>query len=417
MLESAENKNQIKKSAFSFVLLMGAVSLFSDMTHEGASSIIGSYLGLLGASGMMVGFISGFGQFVGYSLRLLTGYIADKTKKYWFMTVLGYIIDVLAIPLLALIPENGWIYACILIVAERAGKAIKKPAKNTLVSFAASQAGTGKSFAIHEFVDQIGAFLGPLMLFLILSLTKDFSEYRAYTICFAALGIPAIICIALLFFAKRKFPAPENFEEEKPVAKFNAKKNYILYVIAVSIFAFGFVDFPLITLFAADNFSIDTEYLPLLYSGAMLIDAVTALFFGWLYDRKGYIALIISSVLSSLFCVFIFGFQTIWSLCVGVAMWGVGMGAQESIMKATVAKLTSKENRSKGYGIFETSIGIFWFFGSWLLGYLYDKSITAMIILSAVCQLAVIPFLIYLHISQNKQNAAVTLIENFEHRF
>ena len=159
-----KNKRKKLTSAMSFIVLLGIVSLFSDMTHEGASSIRGAYLSILGASAATIGFVSGLGELVGYSLRFVFGRLTDKTKKYWAMTIAGYVIDCFAVPALALVPKDGWIWACILLMIERTGKAIKKPAKNTLLSFAASQEGAGKSFAIQEALDQIGAFLGPLML-------------------------------------------------------------------------------------------------------------------------------------------------------------------------------------------------------------------------------------------------------------
>ena len=151
-----------KKEKFSkamlFILLFGIVSLFSDMTHEGASSIRGAYLSLLGASAGTIGFISGLGELIGYSMRYMFGKLTDKTKQYWPMTVAGYILDVMAVPALALVGEHGWIAACALLVIQRMGKAIKKPAKDTIMSFAASQEGVGKSFGIQEVLDQIGAF-------------------------------------------------------------------------------------------------------------------------------------------------------------------------------------------------------------------------------------------------------------------
>ena len=166
MRDNVENKKRAAVSgAMAFITLMGIVSLFSDMTHEGARSVLGEYLNLAGASAATIGFVSGVGELCGYSLRLLSGLIADKTKKYWTLVIVGYTMQVLAIPALALIPENGWIVACGLVILERVGKAIKKPAKNTLVSFAASEVGTGKGFAYQEFLDQLGAFLGPVILF------------------------------------------------------------------------------------------------------------------------------------------------------------------------------------------------------------------------------------------------------------
>lgn len=127
------------------------------MTHEGARSILGEYLNLAGASTATIGFVSGIGELCGYSLRLLSGFIADKTKKYWTLIIIGYGLQVLAIPALALVPENGWVIACGLVILERVGKAIKKPAKNTLVSFAASEVGTGKGFAYQGISRSVGS--------------------------------------------------------------------------------------------------------------------------------------------------------------------------------------------------------------------------------------------------------------------
>ena len=407
------NQNEKKKrhisAAMSFILLMGLVSLFSDMTHEGASSIIGGYLSLSGASAETIGFISGFGIFVGYAFRLISGYFTDKTKKYWTFTIVGYIIDICCIPLLALVPENGWMWACMILIVEKIGKAMKKPAKDTIVSFAAKQEGVGKSFAIHEFVDQLGAFLGPMFLYLILLFTTEENEFKKYAICFAFLAIPAIICIGVLLFAKMKFPTPENFEvdDKKESNKVN-KLSFILYLCAIAFYAFGFIDFALITMHESNN-SIAIENLPLLYAGAMLVDAFAALFFGFLYDKKGFLALIISTILSSCFSLFIFKINTTWALITGLIMWGIGMGAQESILKAAIATITTKENRSKAFGIFETIFGLSWFLGSWLMGKLYDNSIDAMIVVSITAQMiSVILYLITYYVHKKEKNDLIT---------
>ncbi|HPG92200.1 MAG TPA: MFS transporter [Clostridia bacterium] len=385
MIKEKTNKKFIAPTVF--IILMGFVSLLSDMTHEGAASISGAYLLLLGASASAIGFVSGFGTLLGYGLRLLTGYLADKTKKYWTMTILGYAIDLLFIPFLALVPDGGWVLACGLLLVGKIGNAIKKPAKDTMISFAASENGQGKSFALLEFIDQLGAFLGPTLLFLIMILTTDMSSYNQYAICFAVLAIPAIACMILLFFSKRKFPHPENYEKENTGNKGGLKRTYIVYLFAVCIFAFGFIDFPLITAHESINTLVPTDYLPLLYSGAMLADAFSALVFGLLYDKYGFITLVISAILSAPFSILIFFANNMTALVFGVLMWGIGMGAQESIMKASIATLTSKANRSKGYGAFQLCFGLSWFLGSWLTGILYDKSVNAMIVLSVSAQI------------------------------
>ena len=402
-------KNSKKKisEAMLFILLFGIVSLFSDMTHEGASSIRGAYLALIGASAGTIGFISGLGELIGYSMRLLFGKITDKTKHYWPMTLIGYILDVLAVPALALVGEHGWVAACALLVVQRMGKAIKKPAKDTIMSFAASQEGAGKSFGIQELLDQIGAFLGPVLLYVVMLLKTDGTTFEVYSTCFAILAIPGIITLILVFVTKAKFPNPEHFEPEpKKAAPFKMTKEFIFYIAGISLFAFGFIDYSIIIMHVSKTYtaiagdlaetgSLVTEgTIPLLYAGAMLVDAAASLIFGLMYDKKGVRVLIIASIISAPFAVFVFGSNSVPLLLIGIALWGVGMGAQESILKAAVTSMVPKTSRATGYGIFEFAFGVFWFLGSWLLGVLYDVNITAMIAVSVTAQLAAIPLYI-----------------------
>ena len=401
--------------AMTFILLFSVVALLSDMTHESAASIREAYLSLLGASAATIGFVSGLGELAGYSLRLLFGRFADKTKRYWLITIVGYVIDVLAVPALALAGEHGWVFASGLIVIERIGKAIKKPAKSTLMSFAATQEGVGKSFAIQEMVDQFGAFLGPVMLYLTLLFKTDGTLVERYAFALALLIIPAIATIVMLFVTKRKFPNPEHFEPEpKELIPFHLNKKFILYLAGISLFAFGFIDYSLILMHVSRTHAalstglseassfVNSGTLPLLYAGAMLVDAASAMIFGLLYDKKGVRALMISTALSAPFALLIFGASSNAALLVGIAMWGIGMGAQESILKAAVANIVPKASRATGYGIFECVFGVFWFLGSWLLGALYDVNIVAMIAVSVGTQLLALPLY---YLSEKSRNA------------
>lgn len=387
------NKKQAISGAVAFLTLMGMVSLFSDMTHEGARSILGEYLNLAGASAASIGFVSGIGELCGYSLRLISGFVADKTRKYWTLVIAGYVIQVLAIPALALIPEHGWIWACGLVILERIGKAVKKPAKNTLVSFAASEIGTGKGFAYQEFLDQLGAFLGPVILFVTAIVKGTEDLFTTYRLSFAVLLIPAMITIALVLSAKIKYPNPEMFEkqEEAPSA-FRLKKSFVLYMAAICLFAFGFADFTLITLHAAKKLAFPESALSLLYAAAMAVDAFAALVFGWLYDKVGMKALILSTLCSTFFSCFVFLSGEAWMIGIGILLWGIGMGAQESVMKAAVSGIIPRSMRSTGFGIFETGFGIAWFLGSWLLGILYDLNPVFLVAVSVLSQLTAIVF-------------------------
>ena len=406
-MRSTNNKHRLSQ-AMLFILLFGIVSLFSDMTHEGASSIRGAYLSLIGASAGTIGFISGLGELIGYSMRYVFGKLTDKTKNYWQMTIFGYLLDIIAVPALGLVGDHGWIIACMLLVIQRMGKAIKKPAKDTIMSFAASQEGVGKSFGIQELLDQIGAFLGPVLLYIVMLFKTEGTTFQIYSTCFAFLAIPGAITIILLFVTKHKFPNPEHFEPEpKEYIPFKMKKEFVLYIAGISLFAFGFIDYSLIILHVSRTFTgiasglsetsaiVTSGTIPLLYAGAMFVDAVAALFFGYMYDKKGVKALVLSTIISAPFAIFVFAFNSIPMVMLGIGLWGIGMGAQESVLKAAVTSIVPKTSRATGYGIFECSFGIFWFLGSWLLGVLYDISIPSMIMVSVVAQLIAIPLYLY----------------------
>lgn len=408
-------KNKTMSAAMSFIILFGIVSLFSDMTHEGASSIRGSYLSLIGASAGTIGFVSGLGEMIGYSMRYIFGKITDRTGKYWTMTLVGYVLDLIAVPALTFVGEDGWILACILLVIQKMGKAIKKPAKDTIMSFAATQEGIGKSFGIQEMLDQIGAFLGPVMLYIVMLFKTSGTTFEIYSLCFATLAIPAAITIILLMITKYRFPNPEKFEPtSNEYISFRIEKNFIKYIIGISFFAFGFMDYSIIIMHISRSFAsisgafaegsslINSGSIPLLYAGAMLVDAVAAIVFGHMYDKIGVKALVYSTIVSATFPIFIFAVDSEKAMIVGIILWGVGMGAQESILKAAVTSMVPKASRATGYGVFECSFGLFWFLGSWILGVLYDTNIIIMIIVSVISQILAIPF--YLSVNRLKND-------------
>lgn len=388
-----ENDN-IKRKAFSLILFIAISSLFCDMTHAGAKSLYGAFLYHIGASAAAIGFVSGLAQFTANSLSLLTGYVADKYHNYWTMTILGYLFCLIAIPALAFVPGYGWMAASALIVAERVGKACWQPARNTLISFASAEVGRGKSFSIQSFFNKLGACIGPLILFLVLLFNSDLSLLDRYHLCFAVLGIPALIGIIFLFLAKRKFAHPENFERyhNAESSQKQRTKEFVLFCLGVSFFGLGYLDFPLITLHLSKIAKINTEYLPLFFSGAMLVSAVAALTFGRLFDRIGVFVLVISTLISSTFSFFVFSSDHIGFLIIGILIWGVGIGAFETVLKSMTTFLVSKEKRSKGFGLLNLFFGFSLFAGSWLCGALYDISIPALILFSFFMQFAAVCF-------------------------
>ncbi|MEO8402120.1 MAG: MFS transporter [Gammaproteobacteria bacterium] len=373
-------------TAFRFVILLGIISLFSDMVYEGARSISGPYLGLLGASGAVVGFVAGFGELIGNVLRIFSGYLVDRTSKYWLFTFLGYLC-LIAVPLLAL--ADSWQTAAILLIFERVGKAIRTPARDAMLSYATQKIGRGVGFGLHQTLDQIGGMLGPLIFTIIL-----FSENN-YRLGFAILLIPVLFTLSFLLLGKILYPHPQHLEIEIPEIK-STKIPTIFwwYLIGAGLLAAGYADFPLIAFHFQKTAVLSPVWIPIFYIIAMGASAVSALLFGWIYDRNGCAVLIVAILLSSLFAPLVFLGSFLIAL-LGMVLWGIGMGAQRSLLKAVVGDMVSKKMRGSAYGIFNTGYGIAWFLGSWMIGILYDTSIPWLIGFSIVAQLSSIPFVFF----------------------
>ncbi|HEY3025571.1 MAG TPA: MFS transporter [Pyrinomonadaceae bacterium] len=378
------NPKQLTQQAFRFVLIIGIVNLFADMAYEGGRSITGPFLGSLGASATIIGFVAGFGELLGYSLRSISGYFADKTHRYWIVTFLGYLINVLVVPALAL--AGNWPLAAVLIIAERTGRAIRKPAVDAMISYAGKSIGRGWVFGLNEGLDQAGAAISPLIVALVLY-TKG-----GYRKGFAVLLVPALLCLATLVIARISHPRP--YEMEKEPADFSAAKGFPkafwIYVGAGALIAAGFADFSLIAFHFQKVASVAQMNIPLFYAVAMGAGALTNLLFGRLFDRIGFPIIIFAFFIGALFAPLVFLGQ-FWLALVGMGVWGIGMGAQNSLLKAVLTGVLAVAKRSTGFGLFYTGYGVAWFLGSATMGFLYDKSISALIVFSVVSQLAALP--------------------------
>jgi MFS family permease len=382
-----------RTTAMRFVVLLGVVSLFADMTYEGARSVTGPYLAVLGASATVVGVVAGFGELIGYGLRLVSGYVSDRTGWYWLATILGYVVNLGAVPLLAL--AGRWEIAAGLMIAERVGKAIRTPARDAMLSHATHEIGRGFGFGLHEALDQTGAVLGPLLVAGVLATS------RGYSVSFGVLVVPALLALTALFTARQLFPRPRDFEPaEITVSGSGLPRQFWLYLGAVALVAAGYADFPLIAYHFQRADVLPATWIPIFYAVAMGIDAVAALVCGRLFDRLGLPVLAGATLVSALFAPLVF-FGGAAAALLGVTLWGIGMGAQESIMRAAVAGMSPSDRRGAAYGVFNTGFGVAWFAGSVLLGVLYDAAIPALVAVSVALQVAAIPLFFRLRRSRS----------------
>lgn len=372
------------KLALRFVLIVGIVNFFADMTYEGARAIVGPFLGSLGASAAIVGFVAGLGELAGYGLRSISGYFADKTRQYWAIAFLGYAINMLAVPALAL--AGNWPIAAALVVAERTGRAIRRPAMESMLSQAGSIIGHGWVFGLNEALDQTGATLGPLITALVLW------RHGGYHHAFAVLLVSALCCLSVLVVA-RIVHRPLHELEQQSIGKLAGKsfsKAYWLYVVAGALIAAGFADFSLIAFHFQKTATVPQGLIPVFYAVAMATGAITALVLGKLLDRLGLPILLIGFGVPAFFAALVFLRDTPLEL-LGMILWGMGMGAQDSCLKAVLSNVIPSGKRSTAFGVFDTGFGIAWFAGSAIMGLLYEKSIPALVTFSIVLQLAALP--------------------------
>lgn len=396
-----DSNKTMRKKALKLIILLGIVSLFGDIIYEGARSVNGPYLEILGANAAIVGLIVGLGEFLGYGIRLISGYFSDKTKAYWFFTILGYGL-LFTVPLLSL--AGIWQIAGLFIVSERIGKALRIPARDTIISQSTKSIGTGFGFGIHEFLDQIGAIIGPLIFvvffFFLGTSTKTIYDYQ---VGYTFLWIPFILLMVFVFIAYFLVKKPEELEKTLENAKKepdNLSKTFWLYLLFSFITTIGFVNFVLIGYHLKAYNLLSDEQIPLLYMIAMAVDAIIALIIGKTYDRlknkknnnkAGLLTLIIIPVFSFFIPFFAFSMNYIF-IYISIIIWGVVMGSHETIMRSAIADITPFKKRGTGYGIFTTSYGLALFIGSMLIGVLYEYSFTLLIISIMIIELISIPF-------------------------
>lgn len=369
---------QERKSAFRFIVALGFVSLFADMTYEGAHSVIGPLLKDLGASATQVGIIAGLGEMIAASLRYFSGRLADRTRAYWTITTLGYFLNLVVVPGLAY--AGSWQAAALLVVAERTGKSLRGPARDVLLSEATEVVGHGKGFGLHTAMDQTGAVLGPLLVASAVARTHHFGP------AFLWLAVPAVGAFIALIFARWARPNKAT-PPPPPPARIELPKVFWIYVAAASLIALGFVDFPLLAFHFQSDSLTRPEVIPLLYAGAMGVTGLTALVFGRMFDRYG-IKIIVVGILISLLALpfgFLLGGVGVY---LSVVCWATGLGAQDATLRSGISQVVSMNKRGTAFGAFNAAYGVLWFLGSVTMGVLYDYSLVALVGFGIITQLA-----------------------------
>lgn len=368
--------------AFLFVMTTGIVNLFGDITYEGGASINGPFMASLGASAAIVSVTAGLGEFLGYALRLPAGYAADRTGRYWLITFVGYVINLFAVPAMAL--AGSWQAAAALVVIERIGRALRKPTVEAMLSYTTGELGKGWVYALNTALDEIGATLGPLIIALVLFLKGDFRTG------YALLTISAAAALVALVVARVNFPLPSRLEQGRTAPAKDFGKAYWLYMLAGALFAAGLMSFELISFHLTKAKIASEQWIPVMLAISTAFGVLANLAFGKAYDRVGLPVVIAAVCVSAAFSPFVFlgGF---WLVLFGMLLWGVGYATQDTLLKAIVAEVLPEGKRNFAFGLYYAGYGVGWLAGSIVAGLLYENSLLALILFSIVIQLASVP--------------------------
>jgi MFS family permease len=354
------------------VVGFGVISLSADMVYEGARSVYGPLLASLGASALAVGAITGAGEAAALIFRVVFGPLADRTRRYWTLTIAGYALTAVCVPLLAIAPllgGAGLAVATVLILAERLGKAVRSPAKSALLADSAAQVGMGRGLGVHKALDQIGAFAGPLLVAGLIAWSGSISPGLL------ALAVPGAVAMVLLGITRRRLPEPEAPAAPAVSGRVRLPPRFLWFAIGTTLCTAGLVTFGLISFALVQRHLVSDAGAPLLYAAAMAAEALAALATGEIYHRFGPRVLVGLPLLVA--CVPALAFGSSLTLAVlGILLWGAATGVQDSTVKALVADLVVRERRATAYGVFAALQGAGALVGGIAAGALYSHSVS-----------------------------------------
>lgn len=389
-------------SAWRVVWWFGLVSLAADMVYEGARSVHGPLLAALGASALVVGLVTGAGEAVALVLRLVFGPIADHSGRYWALTIVGYGLTAVCVPLFWFAPRlgaAGLAFAVTMILLERLGKAVRSPSKSALLAHVASAVGRGRGFGVHKALDQVGAFAGPLVVAAVVATASIWAGM-------AVLAIPGVVAMLLLLALRRRVPDPSTYDTAPATAREQPRRgwwaealgaglsgDFFRYAVAASLTTGALVTFGIIGYHVTVDGILPVAAVPLLYAAAMAVEAVAALAVGSVYDRTGTRVLLAVPVLVALVPALALG-SALVAVLAGVVAWGIAQGVQDSTLKAVVADLVEAPRRATAYGVLAGIQGLLAVVGGVAAGWLYERSLLALVVVVAVSQAVALVLLV-----------------------
>lgn len=358
------NKNMPKT-----IWALGFVSLLMDTSSEIVHGLLPVFLiSVLGASYSMVGLIEGVGEASSLIIKVFSGPLSDWWGKRKPLVLLGYSMGAISKPLFAIAPTPLLVLGARLF--DRTGKGIRGAPRDALVADTAPAELRGEAFGLRQSLDTVGAFLGPLLAILLMSLTNG-----NYRLIFWIAVVPGILSVIVLIFGVKE-PEEKHSQEQKRLSWNSVREfRFVFWIVVIAGAIFQLARFSeAFLILRAQNLGLSLSLAPAILVAMNIVYSISAYPIGWLSDRIRREWLLLAGILVLILSDLILGFgNNLTHVFAGVILWGLHMGLTQGILAALVADTSPQPLRGTAYGLFNLFSAIALLLASGIAGVLWDK--------------------------------------------
>ena len=372
----SRSKRRLLRGVSTNVMILGVVSLLTDLSTEMIIPILPMFLLSVGATGLLIGVIEGAAETTASLLKVVSGWYSDRFRRRKPFLLGGYGSSSLAKPLLIL-ASSPW-HVLGIRLTERIGKGIRSAPRDALIADSTKSESMGIAYGFHKAMDSFGALLGVLALVaVVFAIGADLDvglEEDDYRVVFAIAAVPALVAVLVIALFVKDVKAGETPRKRSFASGMkDLGRSFRLLMAVVMIFYIAEINVAFFLLKGLDEGFSDFAVI-LFYALFNLTYFAMPITFGRMSDRMGRKPVImLSFALYVITCLVMAAAGNWWMLVLGFTMLGVYKAASEGVFKAYVVDVVPEDLRGAALGAFHTGIGLVMLPGGIIAGLLYDS--------------------------------------------